>query len=197
MNDAAPGILSLKSRRTSLALASVVVWLAAVASTGPLGIWSAVGGAAVALGLAVLLFDRPAATTILQPSLKLVLLGAICGVSSTVACRRVACARTRHRRRRARLAKRRADLARSPPWSLGRRHAGSGCVCAGARAPRIARSGGGRAVLRARVGRSARHDRESRANSCGSPAVERARAALAASGHQMNKEGAPNASRSD
>ena len=51
----ATGILSRKSRSAALALASVVVWLAAAASTGPLGIWSAIGGAAVALGLAALL----------------------------------------------------------------------------------------------------------------------------------------------
>lgn len=79
MNDDATGILSLKSRSTSLAFASIVVWLAAAASTRSLGIWSAIGGAATALGLAVLLFDRPAATALLQPSLRLLLLGAIVG----------------------------------------------------------------------------------------------------------------------
>jgi membrane protease YdiL (CAAX protease family) len=79
VNDAATGLLSRKSRSASLALASVVVWLAAAASTGPLGIWSAIGGTAVALGLAVLLFDRPASTALLRPSPRLVLLGAAAG----------------------------------------------------------------------------------------------------------------------
>ena len=68
-----------KSRGTSLALASIVVWLVAAAVTGPLGIWLAVGGAAVALGVAVLLFDRPAARALLRPSPRLVLLGAGAG----------------------------------------------------------------------------------------------------------------------
>jgi len=68
-----------KSRGTSLALASIVVLLVAAAVTGPLGIWLAVGGAAVALGVAVLLFDRPAARALLQPSPRLVLLGAGAG----------------------------------------------------------------------------------------------------------------------
>lgn len=79
MNDAATSLLFLKSRSASLALASVVVWLAAAASTGPLGIWVAIGGTAAALGLAVLLFDRPASTALLQPSPRLVLLGAAAG----------------------------------------------------------------------------------------------------------------------
>ena len=79
MNDAATSLLVLKSRSASLALASVVVWLAAAASTGPLGIWVAIGGTAAALGLAVLLFDRPASTALLQPSPRLVLLGAAAG----------------------------------------------------------------------------------------------------------------------
>lgn len=62
-----------------LALASALVWLAASASTGPLGIWKAIGGAAVALGVAVLLLDRRASTALLRPSPGLVLLGAAAG----------------------------------------------------------------------------------------------------------------------
>ena len=79
MNDATTGILSFKSRSSSLAVASIVVWLAAAASAGPLGIWSAIGGTAVALGLAVLLFGRPASTALLKPSPRLILLGAVAG----------------------------------------------------------------------------------------------------------------------
>ena len=59
MNGDASGVSSLGSRSTSLAFASVVAWLAAAATTGPIGIWSAIGGAAVALGLAVLSLVRP------------------------------------------------------------------------------------------------------------------------------------------
>lgn len=85
MKDAAAGSSALESRSASLALASVVVWLAAAASTGPLGIWLALGGTAVALGLAVLLFDRPASTALLKPSPRLVLLGAAAGGAMAVA----------------------------------------------------------------------------------------------------------------
>jgi len=79
ISDGATDLSSPRSRSTSLAVACAVVWLAAAASAGTLGIWSALGGAAVALGLAVLLFDRPAATALLRPSLRLTLLGAAAG----------------------------------------------------------------------------------------------------------------------
>ena len=85
MNDATTGILSFKSRSTSLAVASIVVWLAAAASAGPLGIWSAIGGTAIALGVAVLLFGRPASTALLKPSPRLILLGAVAGGLMAVA----------------------------------------------------------------------------------------------------------------
>lgn len=79
MNAEVTGAARAESRSTSLALASVVVWLAAAASAGRLGIWLAIGGASVALGAAVLVFDRPAATALLRPSATLVLAGAIAG----------------------------------------------------------------------------------------------------------------------
>lgn len=79
MNGDATSVLTSRTRSTSLALASMVVWLGAAASTGTFGIWRAIGGVAVALGVAVLLFDRPASTALLQPSPRLVLLGATAG----------------------------------------------------------------------------------------------------------------------
>lgn len=85
MKGDAKDILSLKSRSTALAIASVVVWLAAAASTSTLGIWSAIGGAAISLGLAILLFDPRAAMALLKPSPKLVLLGAVAGSTMAVA----------------------------------------------------------------------------------------------------------------
>lgn len=85
MSGDATGIPALEARRTSLAFASILAWLAAAASTGPLGIWSAIGGTAVALGLAVLLFDRPAATALLRPSPRRILLGATAGGLMAVA----------------------------------------------------------------------------------------------------------------
>lgn len=79
MNDAVSESATAKAGTTSLALACVVLWVIAAASTGPLGIWLAIGGSAVALGVAVLVFDRPAAIRLLQPSPRLVLLGVVAG----------------------------------------------------------------------------------------------------------------------
>ena len=63
----------------SLAFACIVVWVIAAASTGTLGIWLAIGGAAAALGVAILLLDSSVSRRILQPSPRLVLLGAAVG----------------------------------------------------------------------------------------------------------------------
>ena len=68
-----------KPSTTSLALACVVVWLAAAASAGPLGIWLAIGGAAVGLGGAVFALDHAAARRSLEPSTRLALVGAGAG----------------------------------------------------------------------------------------------------------------------
>jgi uncharacterized protein YbjT (DUF2867 family)/membrane protease YdiL (CAAX protease family) len=62
-----------------LALACVVAWAAASASAGSLGIWLAIGGAAVALGAAVWRLDRAAAGRLLRPSPRWILLGAAAG----------------------------------------------------------------------------------------------------------------------
>jgi membrane protease YdiL (CAAX protease family) len=69
----------VKSARTSLALASMVVWLVAAASARPLGIWLTIGGAAVVLGAAVLVLDGAATRRTLRPSTRLVAVGATAG----------------------------------------------------------------------------------------------------------------------
>ena len=79
MNGQVTSVVTARSRSTTLAFASIAAWLAATAITGPLGIWPAIGGVAVALGVAVLLFGRPASTALLQPSPRLILLGAAAG----------------------------------------------------------------------------------------------------------------------
>ena len=79
MNGAVSESSTTKIGTTSLALACPLVWALAAASTGSHGIWLAIGGTAVALGVAVLVFDRPAASRLLQPSPRLVLLGAAAG----------------------------------------------------------------------------------------------------------------------
>jgi membrane protease YdiL (CAAX protease family) len=79
MTGGRPERAKTRAGTTSLALACIVVWVIAAASTGPLGIWLAIGGTAIALGVAVLVFDRPAAGRLLEPSPRLVLLGAAAG----------------------------------------------------------------------------------------------------------------------
>lgn len=79
MNVAGTRVPTEEARGAALAFASVGVWLVAAALAGTLGILPAVGGAAVALGVAVLLFERPAAAALLRPRPKLVLLGAGAG----------------------------------------------------------------------------------------------------------------------
>jgi membrane protease YdiL (CAAX protease family) len=63
----------------ALALACFVVWLVAAAGTHALGIWLAVGGASVGLGVAIFVLDRAAALRLLRPSARLVLVGAAAG----------------------------------------------------------------------------------------------------------------------
>lgn len=57
----------------------MVVWLAAAASARRLGIWLAIGGAAVGLGGAVFLLDPAAARRSLAPSVRLAFAGAGAG----------------------------------------------------------------------------------------------------------------------
>lgn len=64
---------------TSLALVSVAVWVAAAASTMLLGIWLAIGGAAVVLGGAVFVLDNAASRKALRPSPRRLLIGASVG----------------------------------------------------------------------------------------------------------------------
>lgn len=79
MSDDETGAASPRSRGTALAFTSTAVWLLAAASSGPLGIWAALGGAATALGLAVLALDRSASVALLRPSPRLILQGAAAG----------------------------------------------------------------------------------------------------------------------
>lgn len=69
------GLLTLLSRGDRLAFASVVAWLAAAACAGIVGVWVALGGAAVALGLTIAVFDRPTTRVLLRTSVRHVLWG--------------------------------------------------------------------------------------------------------------------------
>lgn len=73
------------ARNTWLAFVCVVAWLVAAASAEILGIRSAIGGAAVLLGVAVLRFGQPSPSARLKPSVRLVLLGAAPGGLMAVA----------------------------------------------------------------------------------------------------------------
>jgi len=79
------GAGTVRPTTTSLALVCVVVWLVASASARALGIWLALGGASVALGVAILVLDRAAALRLLRPSVRLALIGAAVGWSMAAA----------------------------------------------------------------------------------------------------------------
>ena len=225
MNGQVTRVVTATSRTTALAFATIATWLAATALTGSIGIWLALGGAAVALGVAVLAFDRPAPGALLQPSPRLVVLGAVAGVLMAAATywlypvlarllpfiatdtARLYSAFRAPSRAVASLALLPVIVGEELVWrgvvqaSLVQRLGAWGGVALAAvvyalmhGASRLARAGGGRVLLRARLVHFARHDSESRSHLGGSPAVGRARPALAATGHQM-KKGAPNASR--
>jgi membrane protease YdiL (CAAX protease family) len=76
---------TVRPTTTSLALACVVVGIVASASAGALGIWLALGGASVALGVAIFVLDRATALRLLRPSVRLVLVGAAVGWSMAAA----------------------------------------------------------------------------------------------------------------
>lgn len=78
MSRAASEPTAAPLREPSLALACVVAWVAAAASARAIGIWLALGSAAIALGVAVLVLDRAARRT-LRPSPSGVLVGAAMG----------------------------------------------------------------------------------------------------------------------
>ena len=80
-----PGAGTVRPATTSLAFACVVVWIVASASAGALGIWLALGGASVALGVAAFVSDRGTALRLLRPSVRLVLVGAAVGWSMAAA----------------------------------------------------------------------------------------------------------------
>jgi len=63
----------------------MIVWLAAAASTGPLGIWVAIGGAATGLGAAVFFFDPAEVRRMLRPSAPRLLVGIGAGFLMAVA----------------------------------------------------------------------------------------------------------------
>ena len=73
------GASATRPTTTSLALACVIVWLVASVSARALGIWLALGGASVTLGIAIFVLDRAAALRLLRPSARLVLIGAAGG----------------------------------------------------------------------------------------------------------------------
>ena len=66
-----------------LPIACVVVWIVAAAGARVLGVWLAVGGAAIALGAAVWALDRNRARQLLRPSAGLIAVGAAAGGAMT------------------------------------------------------------------------------------------------------------------
>jgi membrane protease YdiL (CAAX protease family) len=70
---------------TPFAAAIVLMWCIAAASAGRIGIWPAMGGAALLLGAAALVFDRAASRDLLRPRAELVLLGLLAGATMAAA----------------------------------------------------------------------------------------------------------------
>ena len=73
------------SRRIVLPLVCTAAWAAAAAGARLLGIWTAIGAAAIALGVAVLVLDGAAVRKILVPRPSFVLLGAGVGAAMAAA----------------------------------------------------------------------------------------------------------------
>jgi membrane protease YdiL (CAAX protease family) len=67
-----------------LPIACVVVWIVAAAVARAIGVWLAIGGAAIALGLAVWAVDRTRARQLLRPTVGLIIVGAAAGGAMTV-----------------------------------------------------------------------------------------------------------------
>ena len=72
-------------RQPALALVCVVAWAAAAASSARLGIWIGLGGCAVGLGVLVWTIDRATLRAELQPTVRLVLVGAVVGLAMSAA----------------------------------------------------------------------------------------------------------------
>lgn len=71
--------VALPSQRIVLPLACAAAWGAAASAARLLGIWTAIGAAAIALGTVVLVVEGAAAWKILRPRPRLLLLGAAAG----------------------------------------------------------------------------------------------------------------------
>ena len=84
MSDAL-GSRTARPTTTSLPLVCVIAWLVASASARAFGIWLALGGASVALGIAIFVLDRASALRLLRPSARLLLVGAAAGSSMAAA----------------------------------------------------------------------------------------------------------------
>ena len=66
-----------------LPIACVVIWMVAAAVARAVGIWLAIGGAAIALGVAVCVVDRTRASQLLRPAVGLIVVGAAAGGAMT------------------------------------------------------------------------------------------------------------------
>ncbi|HMI94222.1 MAG TPA: hypothetical protein VK509_22775, partial [Polyangiales bacterium] len=75
----------MSARTAALAFGSIAVWIVAAGSSAWLGIWLAIGGAAIALGSTVVLVERPAPAILLQPSIRLILVGVTAGCAMAAA----------------------------------------------------------------------------------------------------------------
>lgn len=80
MSVVAPAAEVSPSRQVSLAVACALTWTAAVWSAQYVGVWPAVGGAAILLAAVALGFE-PTLRTLLRPNLSLLLIGTVAGTA--------------------------------------------------------------------------------------------------------------------
>ena len=65
--------------KTWLAWWCIALWAAAAVTSGPIGVWLAVGGVSILLGASLVFLDRANVTRLLRPNLSLVLIGLVLG----------------------------------------------------------------------------------------------------------------------
>jgi hypothetical protein len=85
ISDQRKGDISSTGLQDKLALASVATWLGAAALAGPVGLWPALGAAAVLLGALIFASNRTAVWALLRPTVATVFFGAAAGGAMALA----------------------------------------------------------------------------------------------------------------
>lgn len=109
---------AIPADKTAVALVCIALWGAAAASSGRIGVWLALGGAATVLGLTAFVLDRHGFRDLLRPNARLGLLGVAAGVAMAAATHLVYPVLARLVPFIARDAAELYDAFRSPSWAV-------------------------------------------------------------------------------